>query len=112
MCVGQSVSALPRHFRRQPVQLSRGSIDFDAEMVATNKGEADLPSNRQPAGRAAIALPHQNRKHGQTRGWQVAVSRQPEHLPVIVRLGLGHADVVSDCYGETLGMSVVEITVT
>jgi hypothetical protein len=27
--------------------------------VAKNKGDADLPSNRQPAGRAALTWPHQ-----------------------------------------------------
>ena len=33
--------------------------------IAANKGDADLPSNRQPARRAALAWPHQNRKHRQ-----------------------------------------------
>ena len=33
--------------------------------IAANKGDADLPSNRQSAGRAALARPHQNRKHRQ-----------------------------------------------
>ena len=33
--------------------------------AATNKGNADLPSNRKSTSRAALARPHQDRKHRQ-----------------------------------------------
>ena len=34
-------------------------------LVAANKGNADLPPNRQSAGRPTLARPHQDRKHRQ-----------------------------------------------
>jgi integrase len=38
---------------------------FGTHSLAANKGHTDLPSNRQSTSRAALARPHQNRKHRQ-----------------------------------------------